>query len=161
MNPVCPKTKITGQLEKKFRKDLLRDKNFYVIGTGGSLMEGFEHTNLILASKRLLTENEIKEFIVDSCEEYLRLFNSHPKIKETYVNYPQKPSDFNLRIMFNADVMEYVDPPYYDSVDISSDGTVFFNRRHRSCKSQSYEEVKQEILEKRALSKEAVHKVSD
>jgi hypothetical protein len=99
--------KIADKITEKTAKELKAQKNLYLVGTGGQMMDDIQMMMMGFNFYRVVDIETARQLLVDSVQEYLSAINSNEEIRPHLHNYPFTAKNVEIVIYFyNSDGSE-------------------------------------------------------
>jgi hypothetical protein len=92
--------KLLHRINSKFTNDLKAERQMFLFGSGGRLMDDVELVDLSYHVRRHATIDEARQLYVEAVEKYLNLINSDEKIRPFLRNYPFTINNLEFDIGF-------------------------------------------------------------
>jgi len=108
----APHSKLSDKIYIPYNKELKKQKNLYLVGSGGAMMGGVRKVNAHYDAFKNLTVEEARRLYVEVIEGYLTRYNQNERIRPYLYDYPFTIANLEVDIAFHNKPGQRVDKEF-------------------------------------------------
>lgn len=118
--------KLSDRIFIPYNKELQKQKNLYLTGSGGAMMGDIQKINAHYTSFDLLNVEEARRLFVEVAEGYLHRYNQNEPIRPYLHNYPFAIGNFEITISFKDEQYGRVNQNYVALIFNTKDCKIYY-----------------------------------
>ena len=146
--------KIVNQITAKTAAKIEKEKDLYLFGTGGSMMDDIKSLHMAFQCFRELDIDEARDLLVYCVEEFLNAINTNEEVRPYLHNYPFTAKNISIEIYISKPDRTNIPRGSICIAESSAGKVVFYirskeNNRLKIIRQETYEEAKELIDQKK------------
>ena len=145
--------KLANRIVSNYSRELAKERDLFLIGSGGAMMDDIKEINVFYVSFRALNVREARKQYIEVSEEFLKKINQNEKIRPYLHNYPFIFKNLDLKIMFKNKNKSFQDEGDVALIFPARNHNIFYEgydsekKDFYSLHSETYEEALQIVRE--------------